>query len=1373
MTDTPITLSDTPVIAEFRATQALGLDDSPNIEEFVQPPNAQDRRRFKALQRKTPDLVRNLTVDDLKRKRIHWQIIETVRTFLAGKPSLIGHLGASVLASASADELRATPSVFLQKVLSAASTEDLTERLLKTLKWYGARVGEKAPASVRHQLACKAICLYLHAPSADEPQEVAGFRWDDPAHWGKSYQTLRADFEQHLLDTQRVANRKEAILLARVYETRLSKDFAVRDIPAELPYKSSLVWVNFMHGVLLADEPDEDRSQPLSFQQLVDLPLKRSTDASPEQLQDIARLRLIPALEWAICKGIVQSRPTFDYDQNDMQVAITALDSHNERLTQAVLALTLPCPDRMNMAKEAKDRLFGAAAFESDGRKLLADEHDSNRFMDSPSFKVPGHAFLDVYADGQFDSGKKWFVTAADGKTRTDHWISVDHQRGVQSQRKDLSGVYRQQFFYGRQNTLPEINNQFESDFKKHLSSIRNAYKTLISSLLNSLPLADRQALEQGKVRVLSLLSKKSKDKEQVRARKGFVLQVIQGEKITYYELIPSAGFIRCRPTLRVTHTSDGVVEDIAFHTPVPGQSTALDLSMSLRLDWSAHLDGKPPVEGAYCVAILSSVGEVPDAAPAKPEITPPLPRLDTVADCIASNFLYVDEKALNARARGITTFDTLRDRPESIVLLKELAMERVKQTVPFWSNIEDIASGDTFRIIRGSIGLGLEVVGFVLPIGKFLSGCVRLIRVATGASHLALKASLPAFSKLASNLLISSLKNLNPLGGVRPLLKMLGNGAWKGLKITSQLGIRPFRKLAHTDSYRLNHNLPQAVDPGRWRPLTPGDQLATINGIDDVLVRNTSTVDLQRFHLVDPVTSLPYGPRLSRHGKNFVQGRSTFKTQPLDQSRVVTEVPEHARIHELLEVDGSTTMLIDGTPYRLDGNQLRRADMINDQARFKALPCRVRRAPDAVCKTVYVTRDPAPLPENPIDETKGWAPWFGDIIYSPAIRKQPLWTSAIKRYKSLDASLQLQQGIFARIKVNLPYEQGGKFDTLEVGAILVTAKDNSKHYVFTRLSDGDFYINERPAVAIPDSFTLNRAVSSDLVEELKTVYTGSLNANNIARIHGVEQIEHALKTMDEIAIPIGGHITPPDTLKLLKVDTTPAEAVMFDHSTRMIVSKLETGAASWSRSKDAPEALRKKTAEIFDTLFTEKVVNVTANSDLKINQSMLKLQRLLPRKFQTENPRNIAYADIVTSTGKREVYVSVSGGQGLTGKLPLFEQLGRSDSINVNDITYFNVDAGQTFARTSLNVSPDGKLLAIPHTIKDVNAYTAKLTSRPTSLDSEAKLISVLRQKYPDNKMIKSIDVATTLSPCNSCAVVLKEFAYDGAVDGLKVLWG
>ncbi|WP_130904147.1 hypothetical protein [Pseudomonas sp. Sample_22] len=1376
MTSTPLAKPDTPAAKEVRARQELGLDDGPDIDYFIARPTAQDQQRFKTLQRNAPTLAQSLTINQYKTKLINAQIVDTVKTFISSESSLIRHLGGDVLRLASEEQLRTTPSVILQEILSAPRTQELADQLLKKLKWYGAHPGEQTSTSVRNQLICKAICLYFQESSADDSQVLAGFRWQDPARWGKSYQSVRSEFEQHLLHTRRLTNIKDAILLARVYETRLSKDFAVRDIPPDLPYKSSVVWVNFMHGVLLADELGLNRSQTLSFQQLVDLPLSRSADASSEQLEQITRLRMGPALEWAICCGIVQSRANSDYDENDMTRATAALESHSESLNKAVMTLDLPPPERLKMAKQAKDDVFGEAMFESDGRKLLRDDPPSSLgSKDMPSLNLPGDAFLDVYADGQLDDGRKFFVTQSDGKTRTSLWIKIDDMRTVHHEpfRKDHRGIERPVLTRYGGKTLPDINQQFATDFAHYLSKIRTAYQTLIASLLTSLPLADRQALVEGDVRLLSLHLEQARIEASgdIRPRKGFVLQVTHNHEITYYELIPSAGMIRRRDHLRFS-TVEGVRTTYPLHASIPGQTYSAEISTSLLLDWSAHLNGTRPADKAYCIAILGVVGDVP--ATANTEGTAQvITRLNAVAQYIATNFLYVDESQLRAQARGMTTFDTIRARNEQ---RRNTFVEIAKAFVPFWGSIDDLLSG---QILTGVIGLAMDLASFVSPIGKFMAGSVRLIRAATTASRMAVKASLPSFSTLTRKLLVASLRNLNPLDGVPSLLKAIGSGTWKGLYTAGRFGVSGLRKLAgNTDSYRLVHNLPQATDPGRWKPLTSSDRLATIDGVDDVLVRNTSPSDLTRFHPVDPVTSLPYGPRLHNHSDNLIHGRSTFKTLAPTDTHTLVELPEQARIREVLEVDGRTTLFVDDIPYRLDNDQLRRADLIDDQAMFKSLPCRVRRHPGAdVCKTTFVTVDPAPTPAiGSFDETKGWAPWFGDSIYTPATADRAMLLKTLKSKRSLPATVEFQKGIYGRIKVDIPYGKQGQFDTFEAGAIIIPAIDESKRYVFTRLDAGHFYVAElAQGQNLTDKLNLRKAsrLPEDLNQELLTVYTGSLNANNVARIHGTPAVERALQTMEEIAIPIGGHVNPPDTLKLLKVDTSPGEAVLFDHSTRMIVTQLPKGATSWSRSKVASEDFRKRTVEIFDTLFLEpSTVLNNADSALNIKKTMMKLHKLIPYNQRSFNPRNIAYAEVVTATGKREVYVSVSGAQGATGHLPLFKQNLGADQIRVGETTYFNVDMNQEFPNTSLLVSNEGKLLAVPATIKEIDNYHPALTRRPTSLDSESKLISAIREKYPDAGSIETVNVATTMPPCESCSVVVKEFGFDGGENALNVLW-
>ncbi|WP_166224615.1 deaminase domain-containing protein [Pseudomonas atagonensis] len=1383
MTSTP---SVTPGSEESLAIQALGLDDGPDIDALFAPPSARDRKRFKASLSKKPTLDQTMTLDQYKAERINQRIFDTVKSFMNANPMLIYRLAGDVLHSPSAEDIRATPWVFVRRILDSAPSQDLVDQLLKKLRWYGARPGEKTSASLRYQLLCKAICLYLQKPLPDEPQDLAGFDWQDSAHWGKSYQSLRMEFEQHLKTSKRVIYSKEAIVLAQIFQTRLSGDFSVRDIPADLRYKSSIVWVNFMHGVLLVDAFDLKRS--MAFQDLVNLPLQLSDGASPDQLERITEARLGPALTWAVCTGLIESKSASSYGVDDIKQAIEALETQSTNLNSAVMTVEDTIPERLKMAKKFKDAAFGADALETDGYKFLPTNNSHLAGgKDMHSLALAGYSFLDLYADGRFDEGERWIVTQADGITPTKRRFRIDSQRKSHLESETPDGTYRDIFgdIIPNERTFPDVNALFTSGFDRYQTNTSKAYQTLIASLLVSLPVTERKALARGDIEVLRLRRKLRHKAGDIKARKGFVLKATQDDNtITYHEVIPSAGFIRPRNALRLTYI-DGVRTELPLHAEVAGESYApeRDISATLLLDEKAFFEGTLPAEKSWCTGYLDSVLQIPaatfDSATAiGSEWTVLTTRLNELAEYIAAKFPYVDEKELRAEARGMTIFDEYRARNEK---RQELAYSIVKGFVPFWGSIDDLLSDKTSNQVIGGIGLLADLASFLFPIGKFISGSVRLIKASSGTARIAVKASLPSFSTLSRKLLTSSLSNINPLSGIPTLLK----GIAKGALGVARSGVNGLKSLhGKVGAYRLAHNLPQAIDPGQWKQLNSSDRLVTVNGIGDVLVRHTSATDPKRLHLVDPVTSLPFGPRL-RSNRHLIQGRSTYKALPPTESHALAEVPEHARVREWLEVDGRTTLLIDEVPYRLDGDQLRRADLINDQSKYKAMPCRIRRDGGDLCQTKYVLRDPAPTPAHgSFDESKGWAPWFGDSLYTPAVAGRPMSLAALKSKNQFTGTVEFQKGIYGRIKVEIPVGNKNQLDTFEAGATIVPAMDGSRHYVFTRVDAGDFYVAELASgQGLSAPLTLRKAdLSTELNKELMIVYTGSLNANNTVRIHGIETVERAMKTMDEIAIPIGGHAVPPDTLKLLKVDTSPGEAVLFDHSTRMIVSQLPAGTGSWSRSRQASPAFRQRAADIFDTLFegkaiqvgsgTDTEINLILHSDLKLNKVMQNFQKLLPANLRTRNARNIAYADIVTASGKREVYVSVSGAHGLTGEFPLFKPPFAKDKVIVGDTTYFNIDAGESFTRTSLNVSEDGKVLAIPHTIKDIDTYTPALTTRPTSLDSEAKLISAIRGKYPDNATIRSIDVVTTMHPCNSCSVVIKEFAHDGGPDSLKVLW-
>ena len=62
--------------------------------------------------------------------------------------------------------------------------------------------------------------------------------------------------------------------MARLYLSLFPSEFRVANISTELPYRSSIAWVNFAHGAYLANAINPRLLDRLSFQQLIDLRLR-------------------------------------------------------------------------------------------------------------------------------------------------------------------------------------------------------------------------------------------------------------------------------------------------------------------------------------------------------------------------------------------------------------------------------------------------------------------------------------------------------------------------------------------------------------------------------------------------------------------------------------------------------------------------------------------------------------------------------------------------------------------------------------------------------------------------------------------------------------------------------------------------------------------------------------------------------------------------------------------------------------------------------------------------------------------------------------------------------------------------------------------
>lgn len=1380
-------------LEEKRARHGLQLERGIDVDSLACTPNLEEHQALRK-SRSLPPKER-LPLSTLLGRLTESKIREAIRQFLpASVKSLIGHLAKNLASDITAARVRQTPTVYLEQILQSADASQLAKSLLTKLGWYGSDTEQDDSPLVRNKLLSRAIRLWEQRDT-DAERDIAGYPWHQRSNYGKSYQAIWSEFEDHLLSSNRVTSEIEAVLLACLYRCEFPIDFHRSDTPVDLPYRSSLVWVNFVHGLHLADAIEPDRVPHMTFQQLVDFPLEESTEATEQELDIVAWSRIAPAMDWAVANGIVQEDRNAEYSESTKKRVMEALDQHTEVMKTTLKQLDIDPPKRWEIADREIKKVFGQQVFTSDGRKLVRylGPDTGSRFV--PDLRQKSVSFRDVYMwKGHKD--KTWLITGYDGESVSTARFSIRSDGSIETTAKWIPEAIRLR-------TLPDVNVLFESQYNTYLNMIKSAYRQLLISLFSHLPHDDRLAIEYGETKIYTVRSS-TKDLEAsqekpsltmpLRLRMGFILSMTYNDRTCWYECLPRAGIIRQRTDFNADMLNGRLTtEEWRIRGKV---RVTVRRGKPVPLDWDAYEIGRAPKKEATCIAIIEQLGvtfppEAPTGHP--PAITSK--RASEIALFIARDHLYVAEDKLYANARQQTELEKAEERRHTLLI-------KIGKWVPFFGNLDDLHSDDPRKSINAVFGMFTDTLSFALPLGKFVSGSARL---ASTAVRLGYKQVLPQFSRLTQKLLITSLRNFNPLDGAPTLGKVLVHGLYAVNRLALRAAIRQINRLTgRAGSYDFVKGLPQVTDPGSYKLLAASDNLVSTRGFDDLPARRVDSATLLDYRMLDPMTDKPFGPPLADKLYRLSLGRSAYRPIQKTDQHVFVEVAEHAKIRELPEIDGQMTVYIDNVPYRLDGDWLRRIELIDESSKFKRTSCRIKRAPGSdICVNEFITGDPHPdtPPLRSFDPNKGYAPWFGERLCTPQARHSVegeyflrdgrlyhLLNGEPKRWKGdftqlgfaqkkpvpkdvILADVQFQKGIYVRIEIQGSYQDSNELH--RIGAIVVPSLVTSDNLLFTRVNTDKYYLATFPAdkdLSELQTLTMKQLSQDDLMEgtrgaELLRTYEGSLTANNLAAIYGTDAVERAMKTMERIAIPLGTPPNPPANMQWIKLDTSPGEALMFDQRTRMIVTQSSEGATTWSRSHEASETLRQRTAEIFDTLFMEQTIPQNTESLFRIDRTMKKLNDLLPKSQRRSNPRNIAYAEVIKTDGVREVYVSVSGAQGTTGKLPLFKTYLGAEHVQRGDATYFNVDLSGPPTRSGLLMDSHENLLAIPKTYPELPAV-------PTSLDSESKLISFIHRKYPDKQTIRSVNIATTMPPCEACAVIVKAFGHTGANDWLNVIW-
>lgn len=1300
---------------------------------------------------------------------------DVVNRFMTENSSmLVDQFGGDLLKGLSTAEIRTYPMTTLAQVVESPAAQELGKRLLRELHWYGGADDQRTSPVVLAKLIIKALALTL-----DPHANVLGYNFEDPEHCGKSYGRVRAEIERHFQNAEIVFSDNAAALTSFILRSHYPADFKIEDVPPTLAYRRSSGWVHFQHGINLVEALEPDTSSRMSYQQLSNYPLTLIRNATPEQELLISTTLTLPAVQWATSLKLIQPNADGTYTSEQTQRAFSAFTEHENALANAIHQLQQPVPDRLKMTREAlaerniaPDTLFIKRPPDID-MSILSNRREYADRSAFTGFKPLGHSVFDLLASGQLKGDKpEWAPPYV-------FW----------------EGDYYPPFMPYK--GFPDLASTFEANFNAWLATTKSAFETIIVSLISDLPRKEREAVEQGQVRVYALSKPyNGADGELIRppiARYGFILHTTHGDAFEeqheyYHELLPYAGFIRRRDDLALPESVSAIRNR---NTTFRRRGTLLPF------DFAAYATGSRPLLDANSSVVFHAIRDFsePVTTSDEPE-TWRSRRASQVGHYLAHNFLFENEGNLRVAARGTTKFD----KPDAVVgFLKDYV-------IPFWGPVEDLiaglGAGKRFNVAFAIVGLVADTISTLIPLAKIGSLTFRFVR---GTATFGMKASLPRLAPLARGYLATANEILNPLDGVLDLAKSGGKTILRlnheGM-VKIRKGLEQLGTLSKADA-----GAPKGVllsNDYNTTAAIPGYRASLVDGQPNVII-----FEQQRFsgreprrYLVDPHTRQPYGGLLARIDDQGHLTRHTPAEIDLEYAEgawvLLDSTPDLSKTwirwgdDLFLEAGGVTykRQVIGNASVLKRTTDLRNADELENLIH---VPCRKTRAPDDLktCSANSVINEGHS--NITVAHTTGVdaVSWFTDrritaadgsntfahnrTIYDvddSGFNKRPGAEKLTPQDYKNTLTVEVVGGndLFKKVEI-----KGGIVnninDTREVSGVVARRKVGGAKTIVVQADDDIYYsghffegrsLSLKKIQVNVETFAPNKPLKDE--HYLVYIYEGSYDANRYIKDLNPQVIKADLDniTRDIVAgkeVYISKYINGP-----FDMGTTPAQAALFCKYTRtQAIIAPRVNRPSWHAiTQNTPVTDRTAIASELSRIHGPRNLFTTDNITQRATT-----QRMAP------GTKNMAYLKVTFKDPSRHpttVYYGLSGLRKPEFDLPLSryaqggDPTGRESWSILNGVAiapdktrYINAQR-KTLAAGKNKPDPD-EVLFLPD-------LATNLSGNHRMLDTEHMLLTRLNKDKIDYTTVESIEVFSTKPTCASCTqgiMALKSKLPDG----------
>jgi len=742
-------------------------------------------------------------------------IIETTH----GTSRLLDRLCGTLLVGKHADEIRAQADSLLKQLLDLEPARALAKQLVTALRWYGQNADERPSQTSLDLLVLSALILDLDATAGEEDAALAGFDLAAGTHSGKTCAELRSDLELHLVRRRKVST-LAAQLAAHLLLAGAAPECLVQALPATLRFRTSIAWMSFKQGVMMAEALAPGSARYMTYDDMISLASQPSTTSQQQQWREYTATRVL--LDWAIAVGELPERENGHYTAGEIDVVKQRLTQRLQALKDALVTFASEPPTRNSIALADLKRVFPQHPLLEKAclwRPVPPLASSSLRFPmhhhDRQNYSL--HSLVELHMDGQLDDTR---------------WQSTEPQLDLTQMRT-------------RFGQLVNINERFDSAFGAHIERMKQAYSTAIEDLLAQLSPADRLHIQQADLQLLVLKKEPGKDlallspaEEIARtARMGVILRAASPTAVHEYELFPLLNRVDKRSGPPLTYREGGTPMSVITGGPHSAQPvTQLLIGDELPVDWDAYASGRPPRPQARAKVIVHVLWS---SSPATLTFGSPVTR--AIARAIVQRHFFLDVDAMRQQARGTTQLERAQHTWDRLIA-------RLKALIPFWSCTEDIASGDTRRIIDGAYGCFIDLLLVLFPAKQF-----------AGASLAILKRTAPLPIKLLQlGRLGGTFLNtvLNPIDGIPALFRLARSGL-----IRLSASARQILDTALGQVQRLSATLPLLDYPTLLARADIGAG-SVLRGSD--YVRINTVLHKHQWHTCDPFSTRPYGPPLN-----------------------------------------------------------------------------------------------------------------------------------------------------------------------------------------------------------------------------------------------------------------------------------------------------------------------------------------------------------------------------------------------------------------------------------------------------------------------------------------------------------------------------